>query len=330
MVKQARHSFQLMRPALLSPFLTALDKRKMNTDELLEQHGLSRTSIRNDSGMVTAKQVHLFLDAITDASGDPAFCWQIGWEIAHRTYPLFSSLISRGLSLGEILAHLASSSEQLASATRFELHTQGTYTRFSSYRLYKSEPAPHTDGFSVSALASLLKRYAKKEWNPAKVSIELADLRSVPKHSGFRLVRTQLPDQSTISFPTAWLLPGAKEINTQTREAAEIDKAGLLIVFLKSALYSHLGDPALTAEEAARRIDCPLRDINLNLKPRGKTLAQLIDDWRKTEACQKLQNQDLSIGETGVSVGYPDPTSFSRVFRRWTTMSPRDYRKSVQ
>ncbi len=123
----------------------------------------------------------------------------------------------------------------------------------------------------------------------------------------------------------------AKAPHKRTRDGVEIEKTGNLIDFIESTLRAHLADPELTAEKAAQTIGSPLREINQSLKPRGTTLAQLIDDWRKKKACQELKKtKDLSIAETGASVGYPDATSFSRVFRRWTNMSPRDYRKSLQ
>ncbi len=302
----------------------------MDTDKLLEQHKLSRKSIREDIGMVTARQVHHFLASITEASGDSSFCWQTGWEIDHSKYLMFSNLISRGISLAEIFTELAFSAENLASATHFELNIPGIYAYFNSYRLYKSGPAPHSDAFSAGALASLIKRQVKKQWNPAKVTIKLADLRAVPRDSGCSLVETGLHRQVSIRFPTTWLLPGTHGINTAPRASVEFEKAGILIEFLESALQSFLNDPGLTAEEAAKRVDSPLKDINQYLKPRGTTLAHLIDDWRKAQACQKLEQSDLNIAAVGTSVGYPDPTSFSRAFRRWTKMSPRAYRKSEQ
>ena len=329
-MKQFRRSIQLMHPALLSPFLPPMDKRKMDTDALLQQHNLSRKIIREDIGMVTARQVHEFLARITEASGDSAFCWRTGWEIDHNKYPMFSNLVSRGLSLGEIFTELAFSAENLASASHFELNISGIYTSFNGYRLYRSDPAPHSDAFSAGALASLLKRHVKKEWNPAEVTIELADLRTVPRDSGCKLVETGLSRRVSIRFPTLWLLPRALGIDRKTRDKVEFEKAEILIEFLDSALQSHLANPDLTAEEAAKKVGSSLNDINQCLKPLGITLARLIDDWRKTEACQKIQQSDLSVAEVGAAVGYPDPTSFSRAFRRWTEMSPRAYRKSEQ
>lgn len=329
---QSHYAIQLMRPALLSPFLLTMDERKLDTDRLLERHGLSRSRIRNDRGMITAQQVHPFLRSATEASGDPAFCWRVGWKVEHHNYIMFADQLALNLSLAELLTELAFSAENLASATRFELHIPGAYASFTSYRLYKSDSAPHADAFSVGALSSLLKRYVKQRWNPAEVSLELADLDSMALDSGSRLVQTQLPGRYTIRFPTAWLLrkgAGAR-LRIRTRQGAELDKAASLVGFLKSALRPYLDDPGLTAEEAANRIGNPLREINQSLQPRNTTLAQLIDQWRQALAREKLKNADLRVADVGSAVGYPDPTSFSRVFRRWTGMSPRAYRNSAR
>jgi AraC-like DNA-binding protein len=34
----------------------------------------------------------------------------------------------------------------------------------------------------------------------------------------------------------------------------------------------------------------------------------------------------VSVNETAYLVGFSDPASFSRAFKRWTGKSPRDYR----
>ena len=48
---------------------------------------------------------------------------------------------------------------------------------------------------------------------------------------------------------------------------------------------------------------------------------------RKTLAEKELVNTNRHIAEIAAMVGYLDPTVFSRAFKRWTGMAPRDYRK---
>ncbi|MEP6390394.1 MAG: helix-turn-helix domain-containing protein [Halioglobus sp.] len=298
----------------------------MNVSELLTRHGLSKEIIRNDTGMLTAKQVHRLLADITDASGDPNLCWQTGWELDHSKYPMYAALLSRGHSLADIFTSLAVLTEDLASASRFELQIQGTWARFSGFRRYRLASSPHSDAFSVAALASLIKRFVKGAWQPNQVSIEMADLSLVPANSGCRLIQTQQPKECTIRFPALWLLPHIKGRAKETTASADYESAERLKEFLAIALQEHISDQSLNSETAARQVDCTLRDINHGLKPLKTTLAKLINEWRNADACRKLRHSDLSIADVGIAVGYPDATSFSRVFKRWTGKSPKDYR----
>ena len=59
--------------------------------------------------------------------------------------------------------------------------------------------------------------------------------------------------------------------------------------------------------------------------PPGKFLLQL----RCTAAQNFLSDTDLSIKEIGARVGIQDPFSFSRVFKRQTGISPRQYRRQM-
>jgi AraC-like DNA-binding protein len=59
--------------------------------------------------------------------------------------------------------------------------------------------------------------------------------------------------------------------------------------------------------------------------PPGKFLLQL----RCAAAQQLLSDTDLSIKEIGARVGLEDPFGFSRVFKRQTGISPRQYRRQM-
>lgn len=50
---------------------------------------------------------------------------------------------------------------------------------------------------------------------------------------------------------------------------------------------------------------------------------------RMNKACDLMRNEALSIGDIARSVGYKDPLLFSRMFKKLTGMSPKEYRKSI-
>ena len=63
-----------------------------------------------------------------------------------------------------------------------------------------------------------------------------------------------------------------------------------------------------------------------DLKAEDVTFEHVLDDLRHKLALEYLRGQKVSVNETAYLVGFSDPASFSRAFKRWTGKSPREYR----
>jgi AraC-like DNA-binding protein len=55
----------------------------------------------------------------------------------------------------------------------------------------------------------------------------------------------------------------------------------------------------------------------------------LLNQARYGYARQKLRNTQLPVAEIAKSLGYSDPAHFTRAFRRWSGLSPTDFRKGL-
>ncbi len=181
---------------------------------------------------------------------------------------------------------------------------------------------------------SLARHFAKERFAAELIAVELFDSSMIPKQTGIRISKASRPSAFKIRLPTDWLyssLPALPREGIEANEGSQrLQVSALLPGYLRCQLAPYLGEQNLTSERAARHCSIALQEIDTHLSAQGTTLARLIDDMKKELALRLILDTELPIASLGARVGYPDPTSFSRAFRRWTGTSPRKYRSALQ
>ena len=87
------------------------------------------------------------------------------------------------------------------------------------------------------------------------------------------------------------------------------------------------GYPAI--EQVAEQMGSSVRTLQRRLLEAGVTYSTLVEQVRHDLACRKLETTQLHVAEIAKDLGFKDHSSFSRAFLRWTGMSPRAYRQSL-
>ena len=84
------------------------------------------------------------------------------------------------------------------------------------------------------------------------------------------------------------------------------------------------GEPSMDAIASELMVSC--RTLQRKLKEQGTCYKQLMDDIRKQMAIQYILQSHVPIGEISYRLGFAHISNFSRAFKRWTGMTPVDYR----
>lgn len=99
---------------------------------------------------------------------------------------------------------------------------------------------------------------------------------------------------------------------------------------LKSVLQTYLPDRQLTQEYVAERLGISVRNLQRRLKALGTNYQNLLDETRHSLALLLLQHEEIPLYEVAYKVGYNEPSAFYKAFKRWTGMTPGDYRLANQ
>ncbi|MBD1553888.1 AraC family transcriptional regulator [Pseudomonas typographi] len=89
----------------------------------------------------------------------------------------------------------------------------------------------------------------------------------------------------------------------------------------------HLGEPSLAY--TAHALQLGETTLQRRLREHGLSFSQLVEQVRQELALRHLREQRLSISELAPLLGYSETSAFSRAFRRWFGVSPRQWRNTT-
>jgi len=95
---------------------------------------------------------------------------------------------------------------------------------------------------------------------------------------------------------------------------------------VRRALTSRIGGDT-RIEAIARSLGTSSRSLQRRLANAGVSYQQLLDVTRKDAAERYLTDSLLSIAEVAYLLGYSEPASFNRAFRRWHSETPQAFRE---
>ncbi|MFA7603607.1 MAG: AraC family transcriptional regulator ligand-binding domain-containing protein [Novosphingobium sp.] len=95
---------------------------------------------------------------------------------------------------------------------------------------------------------------------------------------------------------------------------------------VESYIRGSLASGNCTIERCAEKIGTSVRTLQAKLAAEGARFSELVEAQRAALAKSHLAQRQLSLDEIADRLGYGEQTSFGRAFKRWTGMTPQQYR----
>lgn len=95
-------------------------------------------------------------------------------------------------------------------------------------------------------------------------------------------------------------------------------------------LWTDLSAGDAHLDRTARLLGMSARALQRRLREEGTTFAEVLTKLRQDMAQPLLRDGRLAVSEVAFLLGYEDPSSFQRAFRRWSGVSPRAFRRRAE
>jgi AraC-like DNA-binding protein len=99
-----------------------------------------------------------------------------------------------------------------------------------------------------------------------------------------------------------------------------------IVASVRRAIARMLAHEAPTVTIVSRRLGMSPRTLNRRLLAQGTTFRGIVTDVRSQLALAYLKNPVLSLSDVASLLGFAEQSSFHRAFKRWSGMSPGEYR----
>jgi AraC-like DNA-binding protein len=108
-------------------------------------------------------------------------------------------------------------------------------------------------------------------------------------------------------------------------QLARLEKANI-VARLRASLLERMSLGEFSEEDLASDLHMSRRSLQRRLAEADASYQSLVDDTRRDMALRYIEDPSKSATDITFLVGYSQQSAFTRAFRRWTGMSPSEYR----
>ena len=332
--KQPDDNVALLRAAFVEPYRTAMRDNGINANTWFKKVRLPITELEDPALLVPEITVWRLINQVAIAEGVPDFGAQVAQAKPWIEIETLKPWLEMQPDLDSLLAEFCRMAVGQSSIVTFAHRVDDSTCYFE----YLNDPLIKTDIqmelYRVTSMIDLVRVFTGSYWRPSIVKLKMAENQVIRYNSILQDCELEFSSGVTAIGFSANLLNlgcGGRKPNlfnqefTTDRIRALANETGL-VTAIEHILESYIAERGLSIELIADLIGVSSRNLQRTFKQYGCSYRQVLDDTRKRYALSCLQTNQHSIGEVSKKLGYNDTSNFARAFKKWTGLSPSQYR----
>jgi AraC-like DNA-binding protein len=322
----------LCRVAVLEAFLAAARKIGVPVEKALRSVGLP-TLLQDGRELIAELPAWRFIHSVSQREGLEDFGLVVASMSPHEDIATLSSMLTGCLNLHDLLKRFCQIAPLYATSGHYTLENGRDVVWFSWRGILLDEDV-QVQLYELLGMIQLVQLAAGKDWRPTEIHFSIRPRKAAlyaPELNPARIVFSQPVPR--ISIPRHLLARPLTRLKMRVREQLQIQPSEISPLpesfpeTLRDAIIPYLGAQKMSKRLAAEISGVSPRTLNRRLSEQGTSYAELLDQARLAKAASMLTETDEKLLDISLMLGYENAANFSRAFRRWTGISPREYRR---
>jgi AraC-like DNA-binding protein len=302
----------------------------------LSRAGITALDYASPDTRIPHRIVIELLNAAVESSGDPALGLRAGELIEPGDFDALEFAARSSPTVRESFHCVARHVRLMNDAAELSLIESGEHG-VVRYRVTDGVPQPPAaNDFITAALVTVSRRNSGQSEILREIRFCHAPVAYTEEYARvFRSKVTFNAPYNEIVLPREWL--DARTVAANPRVSAAFERhvqkllnelqlnqsTGDKVRALVVAQLSH-GDVSMAA--ISKKLALSVPTLRRRLEAEGLTYSDILDGSRESLARQYLREQGRSVTDVVFLLGFSDVTAFHKAFRRWTGMTPAEYR----
>lgn len=326
----------LIRANVLKGFATLLEETGVSAEHLLSEVKLPVSALQTPESLLPFKQVTEFYAAAARKTG----CEQFGLLVGQRTsiahLGAYGRLLSQSLTLHDAINKGIHMVPTYTSGERFWLEEHGDQIwicrRFVDTL---DRNMQHADHFSVMVIINLIRMAAGPQWRPNQIFLQTSLNPGLENFEALSEAAILFQQKATVvAFPRSFLILPLRNLsnyhNCQRYEDYELlhlsAPATTFPGSVRQIVATLLQEQQTDIRVVAEIVGMSVRTFQRQLNELDLTYSRLVEQVRFEQSLRLLSAPEAKLAEIAGELGYTDAANFTRAFKRWTGVSPTEFR----
>lgn len=326
-------SMYIVRSTILSGYETLMRSLNGNPQQALMAQGMSSAQIRDGNSYVSHESVCQLLEESAEVTNEAAF----GFKLAKEKSPNELGALELAIFLQPTVRDAIEFIK-----TNFYLHANGTFFIASeqdgrqqlslTHQFNKEGKYKQICQLATQRIHDLIATKISSDTNKATIHLTQSapnETYAAMKHIKFNA------EFNGVSFPLAWLNAEFKFERQHILKFIDSQLNGLkqaypdnLVSMISHLVCELLPSGECSVERIAKTLNMHPRVLQLKLKELNTSYNAILKESRLQLALNYLKEQNTSMTDMALRLGYSDVSTFSRNFKEWTGLSPTQWKKA--